>query len=224
MKRSIVIGDIHGCAKTLRSLIEEYVRPEKEDNLYLLGDYVNKGPDTKGVIDYILELKQQDYLVECLRGNHDQMMMDAWKDDSVAKRWLEHGGDATLKSFGSEKLADVPMSYYFFLATTSFFADLDDFILVHAGFNFNAREIYEDFDAMLETRDMTVDMVKTEGKKIVHGHVPVELTQLTNMVKKDWNSLSIDTGCVYDSPSGMGYLTALVLETQELISVKNKDN
>lgn len=224
MKRSIVIGDIHGCAKTLRSLVEEFVCLEKEDNLYLLGDYVNKGPNTKGVIDYILELKQQDYLVECLRGNHDQMMMDAWKDDRSTKAWLAKGGDATLESFDSQKLTDVPMSYYFFLATTSFFVDLDDFILVHAGFNFEADDIYTDFDAMLEIREMQVNLAKTEGKKIVHGHVPVELSQLTNIIKKDWTSISIDTGCVYDSPSGMGYLTALVLETQELISVKNKDN
>jgi len=223
LNRSIAIGDIHGCLKTLVYLIEKEILLTKEDKLFLLGDYVNKGPDSKGVIDYLISLKKQNYQVECLRGNHDQLMLDAWKSDDKSENWILKGGDSTLRSFQCETISDIPSTYYSFLSATPFFVELENHFLIHAGFDFNANEIFEDTYSMLNIRDMNVDPSKIEGKKIIHGHVPVELEFLLGKMKSEWNEISIDTGCVYVDQPGKGYLTAMILDTYELFYVKNKD-
>lgn len=223
MSRSVAIGDIHGCARTLKFLVEEKLALRKDDHLFLLGDYVNKGPDSKGVIDYVLKLKSDDYNIKCLRGNHDQLMIDAWKDEQYFEEWISAGGNFTLRSFDCRSLTEIPSSYYSFLSMTSYFAETKDYLLVHAGFNFNSRGIYDDFEAMLTVREMDVDLQRTGGKRIVHGHVPVELAFLQERVTTKWKEISVDTGCAYTDQPGKGYLSALILETHELVFVENKE-
>jgi len=224
LSKTIAIGDIHGCVNTLIDLIEQKLHLTKSDSLFLLGDYVNKGPDSKGVIDYILAMKKEGYQVTCLRGNHDQLMINAWKNPEAFREFLSRGGDTTLRSFGAKKLQDVPSTYYSFLSSTAFFSELNSYILIHAGFDFQSDNIFPDFDVMLNIREMEVDLLKTNGKRIIHGHVPVPLKELTSKIETPWKEISIDTGCVYVDQPGKGYLTAMILENRELISVKNKDS
>ena len=72
-----VSTDLHGCLLSFRHLVEHRLKLRPQDELYVLGDYVNKGPDSRGVLDYLMQLPQRGYRVHCLRGNHDQELLDA---------------------------------------------------------------------------------------------------------------------------------------------------
>src|SRR5438876_897645 len=107
-KRNFVISDIHGCLKTFRYLLEDIIHYTKSDTLYLLGDYIDRGPDSKGVIDYILSLKERGYRIYPLKGNHEQLLLDAYEEAPFAeKAWLRNGGENTLKSFGVKNVKSI---------------------------------------------------------------------------------------------------------------------
>ncbi len=94
--RLLAIGDIHGCLTALNTLLDA-VAPEADDQIIALGDYVDRGPDSRGVLDHLIALHAGGRLI-ALRGNHDAMMLDARHlTDSL---WLACGGDATLLSYG----------------------------------------------------------------------------------------------------------------------------
>ena len=80
MKNRWVVPDIHGHIKTLRALIEERIELQKSDSIYFLGDYIDRGPDSKGVIDYIMSLQSFGYDVHCIRGNHEDYCLRAWEE------------------------------------------------------------------------------------------------------------------------------------------------
>src|SRR6476646_9765377 len=116
--RVLAIGDIHGCLKAFDDVLA-WVAPTPEDKIVLLGDYVDRGPDSRGVIDRILELRRHLDLI-CLRGNHEQMMVAAYRGGRPDKRmWLGVGGVQTLASYGvvpgSGTLDDVPREHWDFL-------------------------------------------------------------------------------------------------------------
>ena len=95
--RRFAISDIHGCIKTFKTLVDR-IEFSKEDTLYLLGDYIDRGPDSKGVIDHIWKIQEEGYRVHCLRGNHEQMLLEELKN---IKFWYQ-GEPAMLKSFNAK--------------------------------------------------------------------------------------------------------------------------
>src|SRR5690606_23504955 len=98
MKRTLVISDIHGELALFEELLQEAGYNAAEDQLILLGDYVDRGPDSKGVLERVVELKKQGAIV--LRGNHDNMMLAAVNDEPGAKeRWARNGAIPTLQSY-----------------------------------------------------------------------------------------------------------------------------
>ena len=97
-RRHLAIGDIHGCATALDTLLE-YVAPATEDVVVTLGDYIDRGPDSRRVIDCLMSLAGRCNHV-ALRGNHEIMMLDAMASESWLRPWLGHGGKATLESYG----------------------------------------------------------------------------------------------------------------------------
>lgn len=109
--RILAIGDIHGCSDALDALLTAIdVKPE--DTLVTLGDYVDRGPDARGVLDRLIALGRNVHLV-ALRGNHDQMMLDARDDARARSGWVQVGGDRTLASYGG--LGNVPPAHWDFL-------------------------------------------------------------------------------------------------------------
>jgi serine/threonine protein phosphatase 1 len=74
MSKRWVIPDIHGYLDTLKALIEERIKPARTDELYFLGDYIDRGPDSRGVINYIRSLRQDGYAVTALKGNHEDFL------------------------------------------------------------------------------------------------------------------------------------------------------
>jgi len=104
------ITDIHGCAKTFKKMLAELNFSQK-DKLYLLGDYIDRGPDSKGVLDHILDLQSSGYEVHCLKGNHEEKILLSRHDINQSRNWLTWGGKETLESFGVDKINDIDNKY-----------------------------------------------------------------------------------------------------------------
>ena len=129
------IGDIHGCYHALETLLQ-VVNPGEDDTLVFLGDYVDRGPNSAHVIEFLRTLDRD--RVICLRGNHEIMMM-AFRDQMPqAEQWLEYGGAETLLSYGIETITNqwpdqIPADHWQFIEQTLPYYSMEGFILVHAG-------------------------------------------------------------------------------------------
>ena len=215
--------DLHGCLHTFRRLVEDELQLGPADELYLLGDYVNKGPDSRGVLDYIMRLQAAGYQVQCLRGNHDQQLLDA-AQSLLNPTWLFRPGRArTLQGFGVRRAADIPAPYLAWLAALPYEIELPDFVLVHAGYNFALPpdEMRRDHATMLNTRKFVFDPSRLGGKRLLHGHVPTPAATVRKRAAQAPGALGLDTGCVYRRNPELGRLTALNLDTGELTQVAN---
>ena len=231
MARQFAISDIHGCAKTFRKLVLEVIELSMADTLYLLGDYVNKGPDSKGVLDFIFELQNSGYNLKCLRGNHEQDLIDGLKYSWVEIEFLNRGGRETLLSFGVDNVHQIPEKYLKFIISLPFFFETENYLLIHAGLNFDLDDPYKDDFSMLNIRDMDVDLNKTGNKKIIHGHVPNSYLDIENACLPDRqaltfhdNHLSIDGGCVYTHILNANHLIAIEIQSGKLYIQKNIDS
>ena len=233
MKRRWVIPDIHGCVSTLKQLIENGIQLTKEDDIYFLGDYIDRGPDGKGVIDYIMSFQEQGFNIRYLIGNHEYYCINAHEKDkhriftksSIHREWQRYGAKATLKSFGVRHPRDIDERYIEWMKKGEFFIELNDYILVHAGMNFNISNPFDDTMSMMWARDFKVDIRKTGGKKIIHGHVPVEYSLIQLFIESDgYDFIALDNGVYYrDQKVGFGNLMALELNSMELIAQPNVD-
>jgi serine/threonine protein phosphatase 1 len=225
MPRTFAIGDIHGCTKTAKKLLLDELKITKEDAIYFLGDYIDRGSGSKEVIDFILQLKNENYNINTLRGNHEQLFMDSDRSFTDFQNWIANGGVATLESFEISRYAELEDVYKNFFTETKFYFEADGFIFVHAGFDFSNENFLEDFDSMIWIRNMKVDKKKVGNKIIVHGHTPtpVEKVKKNLALINEKGSLNIDTGCVLKDYNGLGYLTALETNTMTLYNCQNLD-
>jgi serine/threonine protein phosphatase 1 len=229
MRKHWVIPDIHGCVNTLKALIEEMIKPSKYDWLYFLGDYIDRGPGSKEVIDYLMHLQYEDYNIRTLMGNHEDYLIKSYEEEinlkSVfgikftnrkKKEWLFHGGKETMESFQLNELKDFPKKYLDWMRNLEYYIELDNYILVHAGFNFKAEKPFEDTDAMLWLRDFEIDSSMVSNKRIIHGHVPVSLEFIDLSIKnKSYKFIDLDNGCYMHDREGYGNLVALELNSLE---------
>ena len=212
--RRFVIGDVHGCAATLRRLVEEQLAPARGDRLYLLGDLIDRGPGSREVLDYLQQVADGGIAVTAIRGNHEQMLLDACHDRDTFRLWLLNGGATTLASFGIEDACDIPAPYRRFLAELPCYLLLDGFVLVHGCLNCAAADPFSDTEAMLWGRSCTVDRAKTGGRRLVSGHTPVRRAAIEASLAED--RILLDNGCVYRGYPGLGALAALELTTLQL--------
>ncbi|MEM9884707.1 MAG: metallophosphoesterase family protein [Bacteroidota bacterium] len=221
------ISDIHGCLKTFKALLEK-INFSKADELFLLGDYIDRGPDSKGVIDHILELKAKGYLVHCLMGNHEELMIRGLKGDELALDiWLKNGGYQTIDSYFEDDAKDIPVEHLIFLNNLKYYFKIDHYYLVHAGLNFKLGEPLSDEKSMLWIRDWYGDLDQQwlGRRSIVHGHTPLPkaVIKQQHLELKNFPVLDIDCGCVYNR-MGLGYLCAFNLNTKSLTFQKNIEN
>ncbi|MCE9603362.1 MAG: serine/threonine protein phosphatase [Planctomycetia bacterium] len=135
--RILAFGDIHGYVTALDALLAA-VAPKPEDSLVFLGDYVDRGPDSRGAIDRVMELEKTRRAIT-LRGNHEQMMMDSRAAPGLLPNWLLNGGTQTLASYRTKPdregdLLDVPRAHWNFLDHTCVdWFEAGEFFFVHAG-------------------------------------------------------------------------------------------
>ena len=220
--RRFVIGDVHGCSRTLRRLVERGICLTRDDELYLLGDLIDRGPDSKGVLDFIFQLREGDFNVMSVRGNHEDMCLRAESDLELFEVWLANGGQAALSSFQVDGPWDIPHLYRSFLNSLPYYLLLDGFVIVHASLNFDRSDPFSDAEAMLWKRKCEVDLERTGGRRLVSGHTPVTREQMEASLAT--NRIMLDNGCVFapDRP-GMGSLVALELNTMTLTVQANID-
>ncbi len=216
----IVIGDIHGCCRSIEALIEK-LEPYDNYQLVFVGDYIDRGPCSKNVVSLMLELREKRDCI-FLRGNHEQMLLDATKRGNTGL-WLHNGGDATLRSYGLiPGQLDFPDEHMEFFRSTKLYHETEDYFFVHAGLpafqtikqSLNDPEAVRDF---LWTRDHLRAVDTAWEKTVIFGHTPTKSP--INRLKM----IGIDTGCVYSS-FGFGKLTALVLPEEIFIQQSSLDN
>ncbi len=218
MERIFAIGDIHGCRKTFEKLLFEKLQILKADIIYCIGDYIDRGKDSRGVIDLILKLNEEGHHIYTLRGNHEQMMLDALQSEEAIDIWLQNGGVETMRSFGINSLRDLPDKYLWFFKKTEFYLIKDNLIFVHAGLNFGNENIFEDKEAMLWQRDFNPQQPLLGDKLLIHGHTPESLKYI---LRQKGNCINIDGGCVYTHQGHLGNLVALDLWERKFISISN---
>jgi len=147
--RLFAVGDIHGCFDSLNEMVENKIQLQQKDKLILLGDYIDRGDKSKEVLDFIIELKEKGFNVIPLIGNHETMLLDAFEDEKNTAKWVQNGGDKTLKSFKISSLKDIESKYIQFFQNLRHYYSFDDFFFVHAGFNDNAINPFIDYYSML---------------------------------------------------------------------------
>jgi serine/threonine protein phosphatase 1 len=216
--RTIAIGDVHGCSRALDTLLEA-IDPQADDVIVTLGDYVNRGPDSHGVLERLSALEQQCHLIPIL-GNHDQMFLQLLLDASAGRSrnlssWLRMGGDATLVSYGASPnkvsmadLARIPADHVAFLDRCHAYHESDTHIFIHAN-----------YDPALEMNDQPFELLRWEslrdgipgphfsGKTVFAGHS----SQKSGEILDVGHLVCIDTYCF-----GGGWLSAFDVHTKEV--------
>lgn len=214
-----VIGDVHGCNEELNILLQK-LKLNPDDRVYFVGDLIDRGVDSKGVIDTILRLKERIASVRYCRGNHEQLMFDSVKGESEKAAWLRNGGDTTLHSFGISTFEEMPDVYRNFFDAAEYYIDHPFALIVHAGFNFEAAQPFEDKHSMLWTRNHVCDLAQTQNRPVIHGHTPVPYNMTELHLKTGGKDINIDNGCIYKDRPGYGNLTAICLQNMQLTTVE----
>lgn len=214
-EKIVAIGDIHGCAKSLRALLEQ-LKPHDDRHFVFVGDYIDRGPDSKGAVDTVIDFKA-DHSCTVLRGNHEQMLIDAFDNGEMAL-WLQNGGSETLRSYDeSGTKTELPYQHHHFYRNTKLYHETEDYLFVHAGVDPEAtiREAVDNHytEQFLWERSHLKQEDNNFEKTIVFGHTP----RHKPIIGK--NMIGIDTGCVYDK-LGMGILTAVLLPEMQFVTQK----
>jgi serine/threonine protein phosphatase 1 len=199
-----VIGDIHGCLKPLQQLMG-LIKPGEGDQVIFVGDYIDRGPDSKGVVEYLLSLKGN---LVFLMGNHERMFLDYLKGKNRLL-YLVNGGGSTLRSYGGASM--VPEDHLEFFENLHLSCQAQEYLFVHAGIRPGVPLERQNPEDLLWIRDEFIHHRGRFAKTIVFGHTPMEEVLMLP------DRIGIDTGCVYG-----GKLTCLVLPSHELIQVKNR--
>ena len=221
-KRKFAIGDIHGCCKTFRRLLEALTL-EKTDVVYLLGELIDRGPDSKGVVETVIGLLADGFDIRCCLGNHEDMLLFAARsgifEDLLV--WLMNGGDTTLESYGVDHPQDLPKEHLQFLESLPLYLVSDGFVLVHAGIDCILADPFssQGREYMLWDRTGKMDIRKLGGRRLVSGHSTRKLEEIRQSVRK--NHIRIDNGCVYTGFPDKGNLVALDLDGGELFVQEN---
>jgi serine/threonine protein phosphatase 1 len=200
--RLIAIGDIHGCSAALRALLDE-IDPAANDTIVTLGDYVDRGLDSKGVLDALIALADRCRLVPIL-GNHDEMMLHARDGKGDLRFWLECGGQTALDSYADGAgLNAVPREHFRFLASCHAYLEIETHFFTHANFRADLPFDRQDEATLrwLSLRDH-VPGPHISGKTAVVGHTPQkEVLKLGHLI-------CLDTDCCHG-----GWLTAIDITT-----------
>lgn len=207
--RTYAIGDIHGMIHKLERLLDT-IQPTKDDVLIFMGDYIDRGPDSKAVVNRVLGLIADGYGVRPLKGNHEEMMLDYLAGREDGAMWFYNGGRATLRSYRTTGDRVVfPIEHFNFLNNLLLFHETESHFFVHAGVLPNRSLDNPDKDACLWIREPFLSSSHDWGKKIVFGHTPQRDGPLIHP-----NKIGIDTGAVFG-----GTLTCLCLPEETFVSV-----
>ena len=205
--RTLAIGDIHGCFTSLTTLLQT-VSPAVEDKVIFLGDYIDRGPQSRQVIEHLIQ--RRDFF-DCvfLRGNHEVMILEGRNDSLKAKLWQSYGGFEMLVNYGAEYKRDwaatIPAAHWNFLKHTDPFYETDSHIFVHAS-PAPDLDMPEQSDLFLYWEFFDAIQPHKSGRKIICGHTPQE----SGLIKDLGFAACIDTNAVRG-----GWLTCLDADSGE---------
>lgn len=210
--RIIAIGDIHGCSLALEAIIEA-IDPTEDDAIITLGDYVDRGPDTPGVLNRLIALRRHCRLYPLL-GNHDQIMMAAVLGQVEPRLWMQMDGDKTVEAYGS--IRDIPPEHMDFLASCELCLETDTHIFMHACYEPRLPLEKQTIETLLWTglRDH-IPGPHYSGKKAIVGHT----SQKNGKILDAGHIVCIDTYCC-----GGKWLTAMDVKTDEVWQTDRKGN
>jgi Calcineurin-like phosphoesterase len=211
--RTFVIGDVHGCVDELDRLLDA-LAPGTADRLIFLGDYIDRGPSSKGVIDRLLRLRREGPQCTFLKGNHEDMFLAfLGLQGRHGDAFLFNGGGATLRSYGWEerpRAEQMPPEHLAFLRELELRATHADFLCVHAGVA-PARPLAEQREEdLLWIRGEFINAAHPFGCTVLFGHTPQREVLLDLPYK-----VGLDTGLVY-----WNKLSCLELEGKQLVQIR----
>jgi serine/threonine protein phosphatase 1 len=218
-ERLYAIGDIHGCFDPFYKLVKDKLKIRKGDKLVLLGDYIDRGSQSRKVVDFIINLQNNCFDVIPLIGNHESMLIDSLDNECFLSNWIINGGNETLRSFGIESVSELGTEYVQFFRSLPYYYSFGKFLFVHAGFNDEINDPFKDKLQMIWSRRQIYTNPVFKNRTIIHGHTPITFSSCREMILSGSSVLNIDTGCVYNELGGYGHLTAVELFTGELFSI-----
>ncbi|WP_020472575.1 metallophosphoesterase family protein [Zavarzinella formosa] len=172
--RTLAIGDIHGCLTALDTLLG-FIQLKSDDHLIFLGDYIDRGPDSKGVLDRMIQLRLTGQVVT-LRGNHELMMLGANEHRAALRSWLYCGGQEALDSYSTFEhqatLKDIPSAHWHFLRQGCLdWYETDTHIFVHANLHYDLPMEHQE-TSYLQWEFLNPQMFKPHfsGKTMICGH------------------------------------------------------
>ena len=193
-ERVFIVGDVHGCLDMLKRLIDKIGWRADEDDLIFLGDYIDRGIDSKGVIDYILELKKESSRVQCIMGNHENILLD-FMNTGEPRLLIINGGIPTLESYqaGNENEDEplIPPEHAAFFKDLLPYIELEDYYVVHAGFRPGVAIEEQSLEDLIWIREPFIFSDYDFGKPVIFGHTPLGEPLV------EGNKIGIDTGAVY---------------------------
>ncbi|NND96273.1 MAG: serine/threonine protein phosphatase [Pirellulaceae bacterium] len=200
--KQYAIGDVHGCLNALQTLME-LVGPSSDDLLVMLGDYVDRGPDSRGVLQWLIDRSSRANMV-CLRGNHEIMMLDARRDLHYRRRWCQAGGGETWDSYEDatddfESFAAIPDQHWQFLENLLPYYETETHVFIHAA-AYGDVPMEEQPEYMLFWERFGMITPREDGKTFVCGHT----RQHSGLPKQVEHAICIDT-----SACRGGWLTCL---------------
>ena len=206
-RRTIAVGDIHGCLAALEAICGA-VALTSTDTLVILGDVIDRGPDSCGVLAFLLELRERCQLVTIL-GNHEQMMLDSADGKMALQDWLIHGGEETLDSYGKNAgLSSVPDSHFEYLRTWCDFYETDDHFFAHGNYESGLPlEKQPWHNLRWLSLQWSMPAAHQSGKKAIVGHTANKRGEILD----GEHLICIDTYC-----HGGGWLTAMEPATGEV--------
>ncbi len=216
--RRFAIGDIHGCSKTFKAVLKQ-INLNHDDQLFIMGDMINRGPKSDKVLDRIIKLRGKGFQVFILKGNHEDMVLKANKQGQESLMRL-------LSIYKSECLAingQLNPVYEDLLDHAYHYFILDDFYLVHAGFDFSKPNPFEDTRSMMYIKDFKPNKIKLNDKRVVLGHSPRSIGEIIHRLKSDRRKIHIDNGCINHKTIGQGNLICLNLDTLGITLQQNLD-
>ncbi|PHI21003.1 hypothetical protein CEQ90_04775 [Lewinellaceae bacterium SD302] len=229
MNTRYAISDIHGNYRTFLNALDT-IQLSPSDELYLLGDYIDRGPGSREVISHIFQLIKEGYRVNCLRGNHEQYMLDAFATDDFSPQnyWLKTGGGQTLDSYRTSKtdLHPIVDDHLKWMNALPYYFDIGDYLLVHAGLNFKSPDPLQDKKGILFSRRWygDIDPGWLGDRFVVHGHTPIERHLIEAQLSDDhpYPAFNIDAGCFHYRP-GFGHLCVMNLDNRSFDFLANAD-
>ena len=208
----IAIGDIHGCLDELVELYDKIIEEigNEDAKIIFLGDYVDRGPNVKGVLDFCMSLRNTDNIQHVfLMGNHEDILLTTVYADIA---------EATYRSFGVNNGDGIPFEYRVWMQKLGLIHTHGRYVFVHAGIDPSIADIYDQRGLnLLWTRDFDGYKGDYEGGWfVVRGHTPVFDGPIVTK-----NQINLDTGCVFG-----GKLSAVIIDENQgfvkFLDVKSK--